>query len=71
MLVYIGTITFPFLLPGSTKWKTCRHMNSLFQHGYISKLLTSKADAQYSKATQTRLHYFKTIIQTQNKMFFT
>ena len=46
-------------------------MNSLFQHDYISNLLTSKADSQYSKATQTRLHNFKTNIQTQNKIAFT
>ena len=29
-------------------------MNSLLQHGYTSKLLILKADAQYSKETQTR-----------------
>ena len=61
----------PFLLPGSTKGKTCRHMYSLLHHGYISKLLTLKADAKYSKATQIRLQNRKTIMQTQNKVVFT
>ena len=46
-------------------------MNSLLQHGYISKLLTIKADAQYSKATQAKLRNCKTIIQTQNKIVST
>ena len=34
-------------------------MNSLLQHSYISKLLTLKAGAQYSKDTQTRLQDLK------------
>ena len=46
-------------------------MNSLLQHGFISKVLTIKSDAQYSKATQTKLQNRKTIIQTQNKIVFT
>ena len=46
-------------------------MNSLLQRSYISKLLTLKADAQYSKATQTRLQDLKWILQTQNKIIFT
>ena len=46
-------------------------MNFLLQPGYISQLLALKADAQYSKATQTRLQDRKTIIQTQNKTVFT
>ena len=46
-------------------------MNSLLQRSDISKLLTLKADAQYSKATQIRLQNRKTIIQTQNKVVFT
>ena len=46
-------------------------MNSLLQRNDISKLLTLKADAQYSKATQTRLQDLKWILQTQNKIIFT
>ena len=46
-------------------------MNSSLQHSYISNLLTLKADAQYSKVTQTRLQDHKTILQTQNKIVFT
>ena len=38
---------FPFLLPSSTKRKNCRCRNSVLQHGYIPKLLTLKANAQY------------------------
>ena len=45
-------------------------MNSLLQHGYILKLLTLKAEAQYSKATKARLQDCKTIMQTQNKIVF-
>ena len=46
-------------------------MNSLLQHGYISKLLILKADAQYSKKTQTRSQDRKTIMQAQSKIVFT
>ena len=69
MLAFIGTITFPIF----TTWfykKTCRYINSLLQHSYISKILTLKSDAQYSEPKQTRLQNHKTIIQTQNKINF-
>ena len=46
-------------------------MNFLLKTGYISKLLALKADAQYSKATQTKLQDRNTTIQTQNKTVFT
>ena len=36
-----------FLLPGLTKRQNCRHTNSLLQHSYTSKLLTSKANSQH------------------------
>ena len=46
---------FPFLLPGLTKGKKIvGTRNSLLQHGYISKLLTLKADAQYLLKTSRR-----------------
>ena len=38
---------FSFILPVSTKEKSCRHKNFLLQHGFISKLVTLKAEAQY------------------------
>ena len=33
-------------------------MNSLLKHGYISKLLILKTDAQYSKAAEARLQNY-------------
>ena len=59
----------PFLLHVSTKGETSRHMNSLLQHSWISKLLTLKADAQYSKATQTRLQDLKRLYKHKTKQF--
>ena len=40
-------VLLPFLLPGLRKGKEFRHRNSLLQHGYISRLLPLKANAQY------------------------
>ena len=44
---HLQQTVFPFLLPGLTKRKNCRHKNSILQHGYISELLTLKADTKY------------------------
>ena len=54
---------FPFLLLGSTK-KNYRHKNSVLQHGYISKLLTLKADSQYLLKTFRKNFRFE---ETLNK----
>ena len=44
-------------------------MNSLLQHSWISKLVTLKADAQYSKATQTRLQDLNDYANTKQNSF--
>ena len=59
----------PFLLPVSIKGKASRHTNFLFQHSYISSLFTLKADAQYSKAKQTRLQDLKRLCKHKTKKF--
>ena len=42
-------------------------MNSLLQDSYISKLLTLKADAEYSKTTQKRLQDLKRLYKHKTK----
>ena len=37
-------------------------MNSLLQHGYISKLPILKTDAQYSKAAEANILWFKNLL---------
>ena len=65
ILVYTGTIAgkhfshfFHLILQ---KEKQCGHMNSLLQHGHISKLLTLKADAQYLKNFQKKIPVWRNL----------
>ena len=67
MSVYIETITgkqfFSFLLLGSTKRKKFRHMNSLSQYGYISKV-TFKAHTQYFlKSLRKKIRFQETLVK--------